>query len=121
MMEIKEYLNYRKDLFEDSKDEDGFIQQSLLLSEVLPIMLDAKIVDSEDYNDSYFVYEAEKIKINAYVVNESGERLQLFIIDENSINETTPDEEICISTRDYYERHFKRAKKFVKRNFIEKI
>ena len=116
-MEIEEFFNRRKDIFEDSKDEDGFIQQQLLLSEVLPLMFDAKLVDSEDYNDSYYSYEADNLKVNAYAINESGERLQLFIINENSINEAIPCEELQVSTRAYYENQFKRVIKFVSKAF----
>lgn len=112
-MTIEELFSYRKDIIEDSKDDDGFIQQQRLLSEVLPLMLDAKLVDSEDYNDSYYTYEADNLKVNAYVVNESGERLQLFIINENSINEAIPYKELQISLRSDYENQFKRVIKFV--------
>ena len=53
-MILEEYLKYREELLNQSKDEEGFIQESLLLSEVLPSMLDAKLIDSEDVNNSYF-------------------------------------------------------------------
>ena len=111
-MTIEELLNYRKSILEDSKDEDGFIQQQPLLSQALPLMLDAKLVDSEDYNESYYKHEADNLKINAYVVNESGERLQLFMVNESSINEVASDEELQISSRLDYESQFKRVTRF---------
>ena len=112
-MEIKELFDYRKDILEDSKDEDGFINQRLLLCEVLPLMLDARLVDSEDYNESYCNLEADNLKANAYAVNESGERLQLFIINENTINEATSSKKLEISNRTDYENQFKRTTRFV--------
>ena len=84
-MRIQEFLNYRKDLLDTSKDEEGFVQQTQLLSQILPLMVDAKLLDSEDWNDSYFLNPIENLKLNGYTVNESSERLQLFIIDEASI------------------------------------
>lgn len=112
-MTIEELFSYRKEIIEDSKDGDGFIQQQRLLSEVLPLMLDAKLVDSEDYNESYYSHEADNLKINAYVVNESGERLQLFMINENSIDEAISGKELQISIKADYENQLKRVTRFI--------
>ncbi len=114
-MEIDEFLTYRKDLLAESADQEGFVQQNLFLSEVLPLMADAKLIDSEDCNESYYTYPEENLKINGYLVNESGERLQLFIIDENSIDLTTKEEDLKISTKAHYDTQFKRAVRFVNR------
>jgi hypothetical protein len=112
-MILTEYFNYRDELLEQSKDEEGFIQESLLLSEVLPFMVDAKLIDSEDFNNSYFKSSVEKMKINAYCVNESGERLQLFLIDESSIDLSAKKNELQISTKSHYDNQFKRGTKFI--------
>ena len=45
-MILQEYFNYRNELLDLSKDDEGFIQESLILSQVLPSMLDAKLIDS---------------------------------------------------------------------------
>ncbi len=112
-MKIQEFLNYRKDLLDSSKDEEGFVQQTQLLSQILPLMVDAKLLDSEDWNDSYFLNPAENLKINGYTVNESSERLQLFIVDEVSIDLTASDKELQISTKGYYDNQFKRVTRFL--------
>ena len=112
-MQVQEFLNYRKELLESSKDEDGFVQQTQLLSQILPLMVDAKLLDSEDYNESYFFNTAENLKLNGYTVNESSERLQLFIVDETSIDITVPEEDLQISTKGYYENQFKRVTKLL--------
>lgn len=117
MTEIEERIEFRKTLLEDSKDEDGFISQSKLLYEVMPSLLDAKLVDSEEYNDAYYVYETENLKLNAYSINASGERLQLFIVDERYIDETLQDTELYISQKIEYENTFKRVEKLVKKAF----
>lgn len=112
-MKIQEFLNYRKELLDSSKDEEGFVQQTQLLSQILPLMVDAKLLDSEDWNDSYFFNTAENLKLNGYTVNESSERLQLFIVDETSIDLTLTDKDLQISTRNHYDNQFKRVTKFL--------
>ena len=120
-MEIEEFFNYRENILEDSKDDTGFIQQQLVLSEVLPYMLDAKLIDSEDYNESYFSHDSESLKINAYTVNDSGERLQLFIVNENTIDETTSHDELKISRKDYYDSQFKRVTRLVTKSIKDQF
>lgn len=124
-MEISEYLKYRKDLLDESKDEDGFISEPSFISLVLPSMLEAKLIDSEECNESYYKYDSEKLKINGYLVNESGERLQLFVLNEDSINITQSDDDLKISQKSYYDNQFNRAAKFlnkaIKRHFDDEI
>lgn len=112
-MKIQEFLNYRKELLDSSKDEDGFVQQTQLLNQILPLMVDAKLLDSEDWNDSYYLNPADNFKVNGYTVNESSERLQLFIVDEISIDLTASEKDLQISTKSYYDNQFKRVTKFL--------
>lgn len=112
-MEVQELLKYRQDILDASKDEDSFIRQEPVLSELLPYMLDAKVVDSEDITPSYFCPGHDNIKINAYTVNESRERLQLFIIDDTSLDETASEQDLCVSVKADYDRQFKKAVKFL--------
>ena len=112
-IEIPKYLQYRQDILEESRDENGFVQQNLVLREVLPLMLDAKRVDSEDYNETYFLLESKDIKINAYSVNESGERLQIFLVDDESIDETSEKDDLLVSQRVVYETQFKKVIRFI--------
>ena len=97
MEEINEFLAYRSDLLNDAMDEDGFIQESEVLVRVAPSMLDAKLLDSEDPNEAYHEMETDGSKLNAYSINESGERLQLYIIDERTLNDNAEDESLQIS------------------------
>jgi len=112
-MKIQEFLNYRKELLDSSKDEEGFVQQTQLLSQILPLMVDAKLLDSEDWNDSYYLNPAENFKVNGYTVNESTERLQVFIVDETSIDLTALEKDLQISTKSYYDNQFKRVTRFL--------
>lgn len=76
-------------------------------------MVDAKLLDSEDWNDSYYLNPAENFKVNGYTVNESSERLQLFIVDETSIDLTASEKDLQISTKSYYDNQFKRVTRFL--------
>jgi hypothetical protein len=112
-MIIQEIINYRKELLENSKDDDGFVQQTQMLGSILPLMVDAKLLDSEDWNDSYFLNNDDNLKLNGYTVNESSERLQLFIVDESSIDLSLSDKDLQISTKNYYDNQFKRVTRFL--------
>jgi len=117
MTDIEERINFRTDLLDDSRDDEGFISQSELLSQVIPSMLDAKLVDSEDYNESYLDDKHDNLKLNAYSVSGSGERLQLFIIDENTIDETSKEDKLLVSQKADYESQFKRVDRMIKKAF----
>ncbi|MFT6002417.1 MAG: hypothetical protein ACI95T_001178 [Flavobacteriales bacterium] len=114
-MILEEYFTYRKELINQSQDDEGMVSESLFLSQVLPSMLDAKLIDSEDFNSAYFLSKADKMKMNAYCVNHSGERLQLFLIDESSIDLTMKDKNLQVSTKSKYESQFKRGINFLKK------
>ena len=107
-MEVQEYLKYRVDLLNESQDEDGFINESSLINNIIPLMLDAKLIDTEDFTETYYSTEIDSsaIKINGYIINDSGERLQLFILNDESISLDTKNLEIslkvAVKIRFYY-------------------
>ncbi|NMH24801.1 AIPR family protein [Flavobacterium solisilvae] len=111
-MEIQEYLKYRVDLLNESKDDEGFINESSFINNIIPSMLDAKLIDTEDFTETYYSTEIDgsPIKINGYVINDSGERLQLFILNNESIDLNTKNLEI--SLKEYYDAIFKKATSF---------
>jgi len=115
-MEIDEFFKQRNDLLSESKDEEGFISEISFLECVMPYLVDAKLIDSEDFNDSYYLYHPDKMKINGYSVNESGERLQLYIVNEESIGLDIEESSLQISIKSYYESHFNRVIKFVQKS-----
>lgn len=112
-MQIEEFLNFRKRLLSEATDDDGFINQNRFIAQVLPLMYDAKLIDSEECNESYYLYNDENLKINGYAENDSSERLQLFLVDETKIDLSTKEDALSISTRAAYENQFKRATRFV--------
>lgn len=111
-MEVQEYLKYRVDLLNESQDEEGFINESSFINNIIPLMLDAKLIDTEDFTETYYSTEIDSstIKINGYIINDSGERLQLFILNDESISLNCNNLEI--SLKEYYDTIFKKAINF---------
>ena len=50
---VNELIQLREDILSSSKGQDGFIDERLVLTEALELMFDAKLVDSEDFNDKF--------------------------------------------------------------------
>jgi hypothetical protein len=104
-------IDIREELLEESKDEYGFVQQHALLEQIPPYLVDTKLIDSEDINTAYFSSEADNLKLNGYTINFTGERLQVFIINDNYLSQN--DSEILVSQRSEYESEFKKVIKFI--------
>lgn len=115
-MEVQEYLKYRIDLLNESQDEEGFINESSFINNIIPLMLDAKLIDTEDFTETYYTTEIDSstIKINGYIINDSGERLQLFILNDESISLNCNNLEI--SLKEYYDTIFKKAINFTNKS-----
>ncbi|MGR5294717.1 AIPR family protein [Vibrio mediterranei] len=110
-MQIETILDTREDILHTCKDDDGFIQQSLILEEIMPLLLETKVVDSEDINYTYYLSSNNDLKINGYSINNTGERLQIFIVDEDYIDDEIKD--VNISLRSDYDKKLSRATKFI--------
>ena len=82
-MSFQSLFDIRDELLEASKDEHDFVQQYALLEQIPPYLVDTKLIDSEDINSAYFSSEADNLKLNGYTINFTGERLQIFIINDN--------------------------------------
>lgn len=118
-MDLNAVTSTREDLINISKDEEGFIQQSLLLEEIMPLLLETKVVDSEDINHTYYLSNDNKMKINGYSINNTGERLQIFLVNENFLAEYS--EDFHVSQRILYEEQFKRAIRLVSSALQKKL
>jgi len=117
-MEKKEYLKLREDLLEDSKDSDGVFSEEYFLSNILPDLQETKLIDSEDLTFAYLktVHENVTIKNNASCINETGERLQLFIVDDKSTSWSTDEKDLLIREKRYYEDLFNQSIRFIKKS-----
>ena len=113
MTTVNELSELRLEVLSSSKGQDEFIDEQLILSEVLQSMFDAKLVDSEDFNDVYFRSGENETKINGYAINESQERLQIFLVSEFFTREELSESEILVSEKSSYEKQFKRAERLL--------
>lgn len=116
-MELKELLKHRDELLNDSKDENGSISETSFIQTIIPSMLDAKLIDHDDFTETFYVGKMDNsvLKINGYIINESGERLQIFVLNESSID-LNNSSSLHISRKDEYENMFRRAINFSKKS-----
>lgn len=120
-MELTEFTNYRKFLLDESKDENGFISASEFLSTCLPALNETKLIDSDGCNEAFCIVESDNLRVDGYVINESGERLQVFIVNEEALNPSFVDGEQMISQKAVYEKYFSSALNFIKQAVKKKL
>ncbi len=107
-MTLNELNSFFTSLIDNITTDDNNISRTGLLNYVLPALNMSRLTDSEEVSYSYFKREKENIEIDAYQINETGERLQLFL--SNLILPNMGD--IQIARKDYYEAFFSKAKNF---------
>jgi len=111
---VNELIQLREDILSSSKGQDGFIDEQLVLTEALELMFDAKLVDSQDFNDTFFKLNEPSTKLNGYAINESQERLQIFLVAEDFTREDLGQEDALVYEKGVYEKQLKRAIRFVR-------
>jgi len=111
-MDIDELIRLRKDILDNSINEDGYVSQQTFLETVLPSTVETGLVESEDIN---FVPPNQNFNVLGFNENESGERLQLFIVDPDSISLSQKKADLIRSRKDSHNSHFKLAMEFVKK------
>lgn len=116
--EINELAEFRRDFLRDARS-DSVLTKDDLLQQALPYILDAKLVESEDYNSSAHGSSGSDIKIDGYSVSDSRERLQLFVVDDESIDHKS--NEIIVTEKSMYEQYFKRGIQFATKAFHGKL
>lgn len=120
-MELKELFIYRNQLLDDSRDSDGYISDAGFLDNCLPSLNETKHIDSTDVTNVYDPLENGTLKVNAYSSNESGERLQLFLVNEDSLNPELTEEQLMISQKVIYDRQINRAMTFLKKSVKKQL
>ena len=112
-MSIGDCLTHRSEFLEQARDEFGFVTQDLVVSEMLPYMLDSKLIDSEQFEDAFLDIPAP-LKLNSYSVSETGERLQLVLVDASTTDERISEADLLVSERANYDNQLNRCFKFLK-------
>lgn len=111
-MTLNELNSFSGTLLNNITSEDNNVNRAALLDYVLPALNQARLTDSEQISGSFFRRDKDNIEVDAYQINESGERLQLFLS-----NLVLPGkEERYIARKDYYDLLFARAKNFFTRS-----
>ena len=124
MFDTKEYFLFREELLRNSVFADGTgYSDSLLLDNVLSDLLETKLIDSEDVNQCYFNQKVDDIhlKMDAWSVNETGERLQLFAINEAATDLGMQQEALLMSRQGDYEELFARTGNLLKKGLKKHV
>ena len=85
----------------------------MVLTEALQLMFDAKLVDSEAYEDTYFK-SGENNTNSTDMQSMSLKRVQIFLVVEDFTKEGLEEEDVLVSEKSIYEKQLKRAIRFVK-------
>ncbi|OJV16413.1 MAG: hypothetical protein BGO21_26310 [Dyadobacter sp. 50-39] len=108
-MTLNELGSFFTTLVNNITSEDNKIDRIALLNYVLPGLNLARMIDSDEITFAYFTRNTENIEIDGYLINDTGERLQLFLS-----NLVLPGSgEVNISRKEYYESLFLKAKNFL--------
>lgn len=124
-MNIYELKKFRDQLFKEVSNETS-VTENDFIDYSLDILLDSKLIDNKSNNEifiSSFIQETKgkrKFKINSYIRNETGERLQLFVVDEAGLFAVDNDS-ILQSTQEYYSNVFSLGENFIKFAFQKKL
>ena len=113
-MNIKELLKYRGDLLENSADENEFISPNSVLDYVLPSLVETKLIESSEINS---VPLNSTYSIAGYSENETGERLQIFLMDSSSTSINTSSELLIHTKKEHHSELFKSGLDFIKKSF----
>jgi len=120
-MELKELFLFRDTMLENSRDTEGYISDAEILENCLTSLNDTKYIDSTDVTNTYDPQEGGAVKVNAYLCNESGERLQLFIVNEDSLNPKATTDQLMVSQKAVYEKQLNRALSFLKKSVRKQL
>src|SRR6185437_493600 len=108
-------------MLENSRDTEGYISDAEILENCLTSLNDTKYIDSTDVTNTYDPQEGGAVKVNAYLCNESVERLQLFIVNEDSLNPKATTDQLMVSQKAVYEKQLNRALSFLKKSVRKQL
>ena len=114
-MDIEDLFKLRKEILSNSSNEDGYVSQQSFLENVLPSAVETGLIESVDIS---FVPPNPNFNIQGYNENESGERLQLYVIDQDSISLSKKNEDLIQPRKDYHKVNFDLALNFVKKAML---
>lgn len=116
-MQFEKFQELKKSIMQDVMEDGGITEESLLEHIINDYLVDSKRIDHEDVTIGHFdqTIDRRRCKINGYMFNTTEERLQLFIIDEDSY----PDDKLRFVTKaDEYGIKLKTAYNFIRKVFL---
>ncbi|PSL49505.1 AIPR protein [Chitinophaga niastensis] len=113
-MTVNDLVEYNQSLIEQITTEENTVDRYELLDYVLPFLNSSRLTDSESYSPSFFSLPVENTEVDAYLINETGERLQLFL---TNLILTKGNDSLLITKSDYYKNLFLKLKNFSKKAF----
>jgi len=116
-MQFEEYHDLKKSIMLDVMEDGGITEESLLKHVINGYLVDSKRIDHEDVTIGQFdqVIDRNRCKINGYMFNTTEERLQLFIVDENSY---ANDKLSFVTKAEEYGAKLKMPYNFIKKVFL---
>ncbi len=108
-MTLNELNSFFATLIKNITTDENNINRTELLNYVLPALNLLRLTDSEEVTYSYYKLDKENAELDAYLINDSGERLQLFI--SNLI--LPGSEDLHIARKEYYEALFAKTRNFL--------
>jgi len=107
-MTLNELNSFFASLIRNITTDDDNINRTELLKYVLPALNLARLTDTDEVSFAFYKQEKDNIEVDAYLINDTGERLQFFLS-----NLVLPGgNETHIARKDYYDALFVRVKNF---------
>lgn len=123
-MNIYDLNKFRNQLLSDITQGNS-IKENDIIDYSLDILLDSKLIDNKSNNEAYINSYVESTssksfyKLNSYNWSETGERLQLFVVDEQGLFSSS--ENSLQSTQEYYNSLFKLTENFIQFAFKRRL
>lgn len=116
MAELKNYADLKNLILADATVDNQCSENSVMKVVLENYLIDSKRVDNTELEIGYFNAPVDNIqcKINGFMKNESEERLQIFVFDEESI--LSDEEFISVTKKDRHESYFKKSLNFLKKS-----
>lgn len=110
MQELEKIFNLRNDIIEKSILNDTLSEEGIFET-ILPNLVESKIIETPEVQ--YAPFFQDDMKINAYDINSTGERLLIFTLNTNSLDISLNMDNMLISSKSYYEHIFKMSRTFI--------
>lgn len=110
MQELEKIFNLRNDIIEKSIFNDTLSEEGIFET-ILPNLVESKIIETPEVQYAHFFQD--EMKINAYDINSTGERLLIFVLNTKSLDISLNLNDVLISSKSDYDHIFKMSRTFI--------